>query len=111
MPTYEYRCTQCGYQYETREGFDAPATQACSRCGGESRRVLYAPPVLFKTSGFYVTDNRKSGLVGSSTGAGSNGGNGEKDSSVESVEAAAPVAESKPASKTPEKTSETAAAS
>jgi putative FmdB family regulatory protein len=112
LPIYEYRCTQCGYQYERREGFDAPATQPCSRCGGESRRVIHAPPVLFKGGGFYVTDNRKSGPVGSSTGSnGSNGGHGEKDSSVESVEAAAPAAESKPASKTPEKSSETAAAS
>ncbi len=110
MPTYEYRCTQCGHEYEMREGFDAPATQLCSRCGGESRRVIHAPLVLFKGSGFYVTDNRKSGHVGASTGAGSNGGNGDKDSGVESVEAAAPVAESKPAEKTSKKPSETAAA-
>ncbi|MGA2285178.1 MAG: FmdB family zinc ribbon protein [Dehalococcoidia bacterium] len=111
MPTYEYRCTQCGYQYERREGFDAPAAHVCSRCGGESRRVLHAPPVLFKGSGFYVTDNRKTGLVGSSTdSSGSNGGDGEKAAGVESVEAATPVAESKPADKTSKKPSETAAA-
>ena len=59
MPTYEYCCSGCGYQYETREGFDAPALQSCPRCGEEARRILYPPPILFKTSGFYVTDNRK----------------------------------------------------
>ncbi len=107
MPTYEYRCTKCGHQYERREGFDAPANHACPECGGESRRVIHAPPVLFRGSGFYVTDNRKSGHVGSSSG--SNGGDGEKASSVESVEAAAPVAESKPAEKTSEKPPKTAA--
>jgi putative FmdB family regulatory protein len=95
LPIYEYRCTECGNEYERREGFDAPATQRCSRCGSESRRVIHAPPILFKGSGFYVTDNRKSGLVGSPAGSGSNGGDGEKDFSVE----AAPAVDSKPADK------------
>jgi putative FmdB family regulatory protein len=60
LPTYEYSCSACGYQYEMREGFDAPSLQACPRCGEEARRVLHSPPILFKSSGFYVTDNRKS---------------------------------------------------
>jgi putative FmdB family regulatory protein len=108
LPTYEYRCTECGHQYERREGFDAPATQRCPRCRGESRRVLYAPPVLFKASGFYVTDNRKGGLVGSaSASSGSNGGDGDKE--IAGIEAA--PKESKPAAKAPEKPSEAAAAS
>jgi putative FmdB family regulatory protein len=59
MPTYEYRCLDCQHQYEKREGFDAPALQECPSCGGTSRRVLHAPPVVFKGSGFYVTDSRK----------------------------------------------------
>jgi len=109
LPTYEYRCTECGHQYERREGFDAPATQRCPRCHSESRRVLYAPPVLFKASGFYVTDNRKGGLVGSgSASGGSNGGDGDKE--IANIEAA-PAKESKPAGKAPEKSSEAAAAS
>jgi putative FmdB family regulatory protein len=109
LPTYEYRCTECGHQYERREGFDAPATQRCPKCREESRRVLYAPPILFKASGFYVTDNRKSGPVGASAVSnGSNGGDGEKaDFTVD----AAPPADKKPAAKTPEKSSEAAAAS
>lgn len=113
MPTYEYRCTECGHQYERREGFDAPAVQLCPQCRGESRRVLHAPPILFKSGGFYVTDNRKSGPVGAaSTSSGSNGdgdgGGGDKaDFTVE----AAPPANKNPAAKTPEKSSEAAAAS
>ncbi len=106
MPTYEYRCAACGHQYERREGFDAPAQQLCPKCGGESRRVLHAPPILFKTSGFYVTDNRKGGLVGASTSTGSNGGDGDAEKSDFTVEAAAP-SEKKPAAKKPEKSSET----
>ena len=58
MPTYEYECPS-GHRYEKREGFDAPATQRCARCRRTARRVLHAPPIVFKGSGFYVTDSRK----------------------------------------------------
>jgi putative FmdB family regulatory protein len=60
VPTYEYRCLDCAHEYEKREGFDAPALQGCPTCGGTARRVIHAAPVVFKGSGFYVTDNRKS---------------------------------------------------
>jgi putative FmdB family regulatory protein len=109
LPTYEYRCIECGHQYERREGFDAPATQRCPRCHCESRRILHAPPVLFKGSGFYVTDNRKSGLVGSaSASAGSNGDNGNGDKEIAGVEAAS-TSEVKSSSKAPDKKSEATA--
>jgi putative FmdB family regulatory protein len=61
VPTYEYRCAECQNQYETHEGFDAPSVQACPRCGGRAKRVLFAPPIVFKGSGFYITDSRKNG--------------------------------------------------
>ncbi len=60
MPNYEYRCLDCSHEYEKREGFDAPALQECPTCGGTARRVIHAAPIVFKGSGFYVTDNRKS---------------------------------------------------
>lgn len=58
MPLYEYRCEKCGDEYEKREGFDAPARQKCPTCRGAALRVFHAPPIVFKGSGFYVTDNR-----------------------------------------------------
>ncbi|MBI5285144.1 MAG: FmdB family transcriptional regulator [Chloroflexi bacterium] len=61
MPTYEYACESCNKRYEKREGFDAPARQKCQHCGKQARRVLHAPPVVFKGSGFYKTDNRGGG--------------------------------------------------
>ncbi len=60
MPIYEYRCQKCAHLYEKREGFDAPARQKCPTCGGQAQRVLHAAPIVFKGSGFYVTDNRSS---------------------------------------------------
>jgi len=82
---------------------------ALPRCHCESRRVLHAPPVLFKGSGFYVTDNRKSGLVGSaSASAGSNGDNGNGDKEIAGVEAAS-TSEVKSSSKAPDKKSEATA--
>jgi putative FmdB family regulatory protein len=59
LPTYEYRCEQCGNRYEKREGFDAPSIQVCPQCSGTARRVFHAPPIVFKGSGFYNTDNKR----------------------------------------------------
>lgn len=61
MPTYEYACESCGARYEKREGFDAKARQKCQQCGkATAQRVLFAPPIVFKGSGFYKTDARGS---------------------------------------------------
>ena len=61
MPTYAYSCTGCGNRYEKRESFSAPARQKCPKCGKTANRVLFAPPIVFKGSGFYKTDSRGSG--------------------------------------------------
>lgn len=66
MPTYEYECG-AGHRYETHEGFDAPASQKCQKCRRIARRVLFAPPIVFKGSGFYVTDSRKAESAPSSS--------------------------------------------
>lgn len=60
MPTYAYRCESCGNEYEKRESFSAPARQKCPNCGKNAQRVLFAPPIVFKGSGFYKTDSRGS---------------------------------------------------
>jgi len=61
VPTYEYQCDTCKRRYDLREGFDAPSSHPCERCdNGTAVRVLHAPTVVFKGSGFYVNDSRKS---------------------------------------------------
>jgi putative FmdB family regulatory protein len=66
VPVYEYRC-QDGHTYEKTEGFDAPREQACLVCGQLARRQISLPAVIFRGSGFYSTDNRKSGGNGKSS--------------------------------------------
>lgn len=77
MPTYEYACESCGNRYEKRESFSASPRQKCPKCGRQAQRVIFAPPIVFKGSGFYSTDNRSSNGSGdgsaSSAGESSNG--------------------------------------
>ena len=71
MPVYDYKCGG-GHEYELTEGFHAPTQHPCPTCGKKSRRQISLPAVIFKGSGFYSTDNRKS-----------SGGNGRSSSSSE----------------------------
>lgn len=64
MPLYEYACTRCGRVHEVRHGFDEAFEAPCESCGAPLRRVFNAAPVLFKGSGFYVTDSRSSSATG-----------------------------------------------
>ena len=61
MPLYDYRCSSCGTIREIRHGFDENVSDPCAGCGGVLLRVFNPAPILFKGSGFYVTDSRPSG--------------------------------------------------
>ena len=68
MPAYDYECDSCHARYELRQGFDAETTHVCEECGkGTAKRVLSAPRVVFKGSGWYVTDSRKTNSASSDT--------------------------------------------
>jgi putative FmdB family regulatory protein len=57
MPLYEYRCRQCGHQFELIQKFSDPPPDRCEKCGGAVEKLLSAPAGLqFKGSGFYITD-------------------------------------------------------
>lgn len=64
MPTYEYVCTNCGNHFDTVQSFSEPPLETCERCGGQIRRVFHPAGILFKGSGFYSTDNRRTGPSG-----------------------------------------------
>ena len=63
MPIYEYECGLCHFDFERRQRFDEEPVALCPKCQGKARRVFRSVPVIFKGSGFYVTDNRKGGAV------------------------------------------------
>ena len=58
MPTYQYRCTECGHDLETVQKFTDAAITECPNCGGPLRKIFNAVGVVFKGSGFYRTDSR-----------------------------------------------------
>ncbi len=63
MPIYEYECSVCHFHFERRQRFDDEPIAMCPECQGKAQRVLNSIPIIFKGSGFYITDNRKGGAV------------------------------------------------
>jgi putative FmdB family regulatory protein len=61
MPTYQYRCTECGSELEVVQKFTDDPLTVCPECDGTLRKVFNAVGVVFKGSGFYATDNRTKG--------------------------------------------------
>ena len=59
MPIYEYECDICRCRFERRQRFDEEPVAICPECQGESQRIIHPSAVIFKGSGFYVTDSRK----------------------------------------------------
>ena len=56
MPLYEYQCTKCKHRFERIQKFSDPEVKKCPECGGKVEKLLSAPAVQFKGSGWYVTD-------------------------------------------------------
>ena len=58
MPLYEYQCEDCGVRFEYRQSINDEALEICPECGGVVHRLIQPVGIIFKGSGFYVTDNR-----------------------------------------------------
>ncbi len=58
MPTYEYECNCCSSRFEKRKSFNETPEACCPTCGGQAERIFTPVPIIFKGSGFYVTDSR-----------------------------------------------------
>jgi putative FmdB family regulatory protein len=98
VPLYEYRCKACGHQFEKIQSFSAPEEKVCPVCGGEVEKLLSAPAVQFKGSGWYATDYAGKGgskPAASDTGNGNASKPAEKPAASTSSESSAPA--SKPA--------------
>jgi len=60
MPIYEYQCKACGVRFEQFQRFTEEPLKVCPECGGSVYRLVQPVGIIFKGSGFYVTDHRAS---------------------------------------------------
>ena len=59
MPTYEYKCSECAEVFEEFQSMSAPHIEKCKFCGGPVKRLISGGSgLIFKGSGFYITDHR-----------------------------------------------------
>ena len=64
MPTYVYECRKCGHQFDQFQAISAAPLKTCPKCKGRVARMLTTGAgIIFKGSGFYQTDYKKSGHV------------------------------------------------
>lgn len=69
MPVYTYRCENCSHQFDRHQGFSDAPIKVCPNCGNHTLHKVYRPTgVVFKGSGFYITD--KKNKASSSNGSG-----------------------------------------
>ena len=87
MPTYAYRCKDCGHAFDIVQAFTDDALTECPACGGVLRKQYGSVGVSFKGSGFYRTDSRSG--TGSSGGSTSDSAAGSSTSSTSSSSSAA----------------------
>jgi putative FmdB family regulatory protein len=94
MPIYTYRCENCGEQFELRQSFsDVPLT-VCPKCNQEQLRKVITPAgIVFKGSGWYVTDHKSKSSSGTSSSSTKTGGE-SKGEGKDATPVATPTAES-----------------
>lgn len=56
MPIYEYLCGECAYRFEIKQSIKDEPIATCERCGKPVKRLISSPAIMFKGSGWYVTD-------------------------------------------------------
>ena len=86
MPTYEYRCKDCGEHLEVVQAFSDDPLTVCPTCEGALKKVFNSVGIAFKGSGFYKNDSRSGSTTssaGSSTGS-TSGGSSDSGSSASS---------------------------
>jgi putative FmdB family regulatory protein len=106
LPLYEYQCRSCQKRADVRHGFKETFDGKCEHCGGEMARVYSPAGIVFKGSGFYLTDSRKAAeaAVSSTTKPSSSGDSAASTpaaSSDSSSSTATPAAPATPAPAAP----------
>lgn len=106
MPIYTYQCEECGVRFDARQKFSDDPIEVCPECSGHTHRVPQPVGIVFKGSGWYVTDSKGRNSLATPGGK-------KDDADAKSGEApdAAPKAEAKSESKTESKSGGTTDAS
>lgn len=87
MPFYEYRCNSCGHRFEVLQRMSDEPVTVCEECGAEAaERVLFAPAIHFKGSGFHNTDygTKRRPVGGGDSGGDSSASSGSGDAGTSS---------------------------
>lgn len=104
MPLYEYLCETCGSKFELIEKFSSEPKTVHEGCGGAVHRLVSAPALQFKGTGFYITDYAKSGSGSKGDSKKSNEGDSKssesKSDSKESKKSDSPASTTAPAPST-----------
>jgi putative FmdB family regulatory protein len=98
MPTYDYECTKCGHRFELFQKMTDPPRRRCPKCRGAVRRLIGAGAgLIFKGSGFHITDYRSKDYrdkANADTASGT--GDAKKDAKEAKPEKAAPPVKKEP---------------
>ena len=84
MPIYEYRCLDCGHQFELMQKFSDPPAETCTSCSGIVQKLISRSAFHLKGSGWYVTDY---GRNGSANGKAASNSGGTENSDTKSTSA------------------------
>ena len=97
MPIYDHMCDHCGHAFSVVRAYSDPPVDKCPNCGKKPRRLVTAPAIVFKGSGWYKTDSRASSAPAKSE-AGKSGESGS-DTKTGDAKPEAKPSEAKPAAK------------
>ena len=93
MPIYDYRCDHCGQEFSRQQRFGDEPVSSCPNCGKRPRKLMSKPAIVFKGSGWHVTDYRKS--TDGAKGDGAAGGTTETGKDTAKKDAPKPDASNK----------------
>ena len=96
MPLYEYQCKKCKHKFEKIQKFSDPPVRKCPECSGPVEKLLHAPAVQFKGTGWYVTDYAGKGDKAEKSKTESSSSSEKKESSAKEDDAKGKDKEAKP---------------
>ncbi|AEF41997.1 FmdB family zinc ribbon protein [Hoyosella subflava] len=82
MPTYSYACYDCDDKFDIVQSFSDASLTVCEKCNGKLRKLFNSVGIVFKGSGFYRTDSRKSSSAGATADSSSSSSKSDSSSSA-----------------------------